>query len=217
MDASPRHNSKVELIECELAAGGTQQVIHVPHDRPLALIFVPRFGGEGLFGLAQTRVEELETAVLTGEGSFLSVRNAAPDKPLRFLLAAAPEADGTQEAVALYAHNGAVFAATEEAARSLMHRYEREGEGFGDPFAKLAAPNLAAGRVTPEKMDMESFEQYFDEDSSAEPAATFAAAVSGQQLTRQLIDAVSAKFPAKNMSVSPVRASEALARASKGS
>ncbi|MGB1595619.1 MAG: hypothetical protein ACPIOQ_22860, partial [Promethearchaeia archaeon] len=83
MDASPRHNSKVELIECELAAGGTQQVIHVPHDRPLALIFVPRFGGEGLFGLAQTRVEELETAVLTGEGSFLSVRNAAPDKPLR--------------------------------------------------------------------------------------------------------------------------------------
>ena len=71
--------------------------------------------------------------------------------------------------------------------------------------------------LTPEKMDMESFEQYFDEDSSAEPAATFAAAVSGQQLTRQLIDAVSAKFPAKNMSVSPVRASEALARASKGS
>jgi len=34
-------------VECVLDAGATQQVVHVPFDKPLAFVFIPRFGGAG--------------------------------------------------------------------------------------------------------------------------------------------------------------------------
>ena len=68
---------------------------------------------------------ELDAAVLTPDGSFLTVLNQEPDKPLRFLLAMAPAGAGIAggadgggdlrggcEPAALFGHNGAVIAPT---------------------------------------------------------------------------------------------------------
>jgi hypothetical protein len=122
----------------------------------------------------------MDAAVLTGEGSFVTVCNDLPDKPLRFLLFSAPPTSPTSadqlvpvvpspsssppprregEAYALFGHNGAVIAASEAAARARMRAFEEEGEAFGDPFAKAQAAldvplrSLSAEPLVPERLD----------------------------------------------------------------
>ena len=125
----------------------------------------------------------MDAAVLTGQGSFLTVCNDLPDKPLHFLLFSAPPTSPTSpdqlfpvvaspssapspplrregEAYALFGHNGAVIAASEAAARARMRAFEDEGEVFGDPFAKahkavLDVPlrSLSDEPLVPERLD----------------------------------------------------------------
>jgi len=180
------YTSKVQLVECKLAAGSQQQVLHVANSHQLAFVFIPRFGGAGAFGADKVLVRELDAALLTRHGSFLTVTNDSREKPLHFLLASAPESHmrltdaagtpaagelggarkeaggasapitvprapatavrvaleaeggGGNEPYALFGHNGAVIATSEEEARLRMREYEEQGEGFGDPFAKFA-------------------------------------------------------------------------------
>jgi hypothetical protein len=159
--------SQVELFQCVLAAGAAQQAVHVPSTRRLAFIFVPRFGGAGLFGTDRVRVSELQAAVLTSDGSFLAVMNDSGDnKPLHFLLATSPSAE--QSPVALFGHNGAVFARTAAEARARMRQFEEEGDEFGDPFARaarIAAVPLGEGPIVPERVDLSQY--HLDSDSTA--------------------------------------------------
>lgn len=126
----------------------------------------------------------MDAAVLTQDGSFVTVSNDLPDKPLRFLLFSAPPTtpaataplfptapasspppsppprrDG--EAYALFGHNGAVIAVSEAAARARMRAFEDGGEAFGDPLAErsrvveqLPLRPLDAGPLVPERLDL---------------------------------------------------------------
>lgn len=147
----------------------------------------PESSGAGTFGANQACVTEMDAAVLTDHGSFLTVRNDLPDKPLRFLLFSAPaitpaptgplssvvscsppappEPRRHGEAYALFGHNGAVIAVSEAAARARMKAYEDEGEAFGDPFAKwnkaarqVPLRSLSEDPLVPERLDLSALD-----------------------------------------------------------